>query len=404
MFKKGRAYMIIGSLAFILLLVFEYNKPKRINWFPSYVSTHKIPYGTKVLNELLPKFFPKIQQVYRTPYEFLSRSDTLQGTYFFVNENVNFGKTDLDQLLSWVKKGNHLFVASESFEFKLLDTLHLETSSIYNAATVTPVFKHSLVNKKARAKDILFKKDYYAAIFSKIDTLNTLVLGKVAVENDSTHIEEKSINIIQLPFGQGKITLSTFPKAFTNYFLLKDDNRRLTAGLLSYIAPKETLFMDNHHKAGKTFYTSPMHLFLNTREFKWAYYMVLIGTLVYIVFEGKRKQRAIKVVEPLKNKTLAFTRTIADMYFENNRQGDIANHKINYFLDYIRTKFYLSTEKIDSQFHKNLAMRSNHTVDEVKTLFKTFQNIQQTTHVTNAQLEQLDKKIQEFKAKADGKQ
>ena len=404
MLKTGRSYIGIGVLALVLLLVFEYNKPKQINWFPSYVSTHTIPYGAKVYNDLLPLVFPQARQVYRTPFEFLSRGDTLTGTYIFVNERIEFGKTDLSELLSWTREGNHLFMASESFEKELLDTLNLHTSSIYDMNTVSPVFKHHLVNKMARANDIPFDRDYYTSIFSGLDTINSVVLAEVTVKNDSTKTEKRGISAVQQVFGKGKITLSTFPEAFTNYFILKDENRSYTSGLMAYIDSSRPVYVDNHHKAGKTFYTSPMYLFLNTKELRWAYYLALIGSLLYIVFEGKRKQRAIKVVEPLKNQTLAFTRTIANMYFENNRQNEIANHKIQYFLDYVRTRFHLVTEKMDSRFRHSLALRSNHSKEEVKTLFNEFRDIQKTSKVTNQQLEKLERNIQDFKAKADGKQ
>jgi hypothetical protein len=402
MFKKNRSYIIIGILAFVLLLVFEYNKPKKVNWFPSYVATHSIPYGTKVINDLLPNHFPKTQQVYRTPYEFLSRSDTLKGTYLFVNRSIEFGKTDLQEVLAWVEEGNHLFMVSESFESNLLDTLHLATSNIYDAQSINPTFLHSLVNKRAKAKEIAFKKDYHTSFFNELDTLKSVVLGQVGIKNDSLPNDRIEVTALQQSFGGGKITLSTFPKAFTNYFVLKDDNREYTAGLLSYIDPNEPVFVDNHHKDGKTFYTSPMYLFLNTKEFKWAYYLVLIGALMYVIFEGKRKQRAIIVVAPLKNQTLAFTRTIANMYFENNRQVDIAQHKIHYFLDYIRTRFYLSTEKLDTHFYNALALRSNHSEKEIREIFSIFLNLQKAQKITNEQLQQLEKAIQKFKAKADG--
>ncbi len=402
MFKKGRAYIVIGALAFVLLLVFEYSKPKKINWFPSYVATHSIPYGTKVINDLLPNYFPKVQQVYRTPYEFLSRSDTLSGTYLFVNGSIEFGKTDLQEVLSWVEEGNHLFMVSESFEYTLLDTLNLATSSIYDAQSINPTFVHSLVNERTKATDVPFDKDYYTTYFSELDTINSVVLGQVGIRNDSIPNDRTEITALQQSYGKGKISLFTFPEAFTNYFLLKDNRREYTEGLLGYIDPDQPLFVDNHHKAGKTFYTSPMYLFLNTKEFKWAYYLVLIGALVYIIFEGKRKQRAIKVVAPLKNQTLAFTRTIANMYFENNRQLEIAHHKINYFLDYIRTRFYLSTEKLDAHFYRSLALRSNHTEEDLKRIFKQFLTIQNAQRISNEQLQNLEKTIQEFKTKADG--
>ncbi len=402
MLKKGRAYIIIGAMALILLLIFEYNKPKKINWFPSYVTTHKIPYGTKVVNDLLPNYLPKVQHVFRTPYEFLSKSDTLNGTYLFVNGSITFGKTDLQEVLRWVEKGNHLFMASESFENQLLDTLGLEVSSMYDSQSVQPIFRHSLVNERLRVKDVPFEKDYYSTYFSALDTLNSVVLGNVSIKNDSLPGKQPAVTMVQQPYGKGKITLSTFPEAFTNYFVLKGNQSKYTAALLSYIDPNLPVLVDNHHKAGKTFYTSPMYLFLNTKEFKWAYYLVLIGALVYITFEGKRKQRAIKVIAPLKNQTMAFTRTIANMYFENNRQVEIAKHKIHYFLDYIRTRFYLGTEKLDAPFYKALALRSNHSVGEVQTLFKTLIHLQKAQKVSNEQLLNLEQRIQQFKERADG--
>ncbi|MEO0570105.1 MAG: DUF4350 domain-containing protein [Bacteroidota bacterium] len=402
MFKKGRAYIIIATLVFILLLVFEYNKPKKINWFPSYVATHKIPYGTKVINDLLSNYLPQVQQVYRTPYEFLSRSDTLKGTYLFVNGSITFGKTDLHEVMSWVEKGNHLFIASKSFDYELLDTLGLEVSSMYDSQNIQPIFRHSLVNERLEIKDVPFDKDYYGTYFSELDTLNGVVLGNVRIENDSLPKKRSEVTIVQQPYGKGKITLSAFPEAFTNYFMLKDDQSKYTAGLISYIDPNLPVFVDNHHKAGKTFYTSPMYLFLNTKAFKWAYYLILIGSLVYIIFEGKRKQRAIKVITPLKNQTLAFTSTIANMYYENNRQVEIAQHKIQYFLDYIRTRFYLGTEKLDHHFYRTLALRSNHSDKEVQELFKTLIHLQKAEKVSNEQLQRLEHGIQQFKARANG--
>lgn len=402
MVKQGRTYIILGILAFILLLVFEYNKPKKVNWFPSYVSTHKIPYGTKVINDLLPNYFQQVQQVYRTPYEFLSQSDTIQGTYLLVNGSIEFGKTDLQQVLSWVEKGNHLFMASESFEYQLLDTLGLEVSNLYDTQSVQPIFLHSLVNKGLKVGEVPFEKDYYSTYFSALDTLNSVVLGEVSIENDSITEKGSQVTIVQQPFGKGKITLSAFPEAFTNYFILKDGQSKYTAGLVSYIDPNFPVFMDNHHKAGKTFYTSPMYLFLNTKEFKWAYYLVLIGALVYIIFEGKRKQRAIKVITPLKNQTLAFTRTIANMYFEHNRQVEITHHKIHYFLDYIRTRFHLGTETLDEQFYHTLSLRSNHTHEEVQALFKKLIALQKAQKISNEQLQRLEYGIQQFKARVDG--
>ena len=162
--------------------------------------------------------------------------------------------------------------------------------------------------------------------------------------------------------------------------------------------------MDNFHKSGKSFYTSPMYLFLNTKEFKWAYYLILIGSLIYIIFEGKRKQRAIPVVTPLKNQTLAFTRTIADMYYEKGQPELMTKHKIDYFLEYLRSRLHVSTQNLaDETFLRNLALRSNMELEDVKNLMALIGKLKAKQHVTETELKDLNKKIQAFKANVDGK-
>jgi len=405
MSKKGWVYITIGVLTLAAIFAMEYNKPKKINWYPSYVSHHKIPYGTYILNDLMEKYFPNnVLQIQKPPFELLRRADSIKGTYFFVNETVSFEEAELNALLEWVDQGNTLFVASDYFEKKLLDTLHLEQTNVYNDEQLEPLFYYELVNPKIKHQRVEFTKDYYTTSFDRLDTLHTTVLGQVYSPSDSTDTTTKHINSIKQVFGNGEIILTSFPKAFTNYFILKDNNQEYTAGLLSYLDKNEQIYMDNFHKSGKSFYTSPMYLFLNTKEFKWAYYLVLIGALIYIIFEGKRKQRAIPVVTPLKNQTLAFTRTIADMYFEKGELPLITKHKIDYFLEYIRSKLHVSTQNLeDETFLRNLSLRSNTDLKEVKTLMTMISKLKAKQYVTETELKNLNQKIQAFKANVDGK-
>lgn len=404
MFKQGRIYILICALALGLVFLIESAGSDKINWFPSYVKHHKIPYGTYVLNEILPLHNPnKIRQITIPPFEYLNQNELVEGSYFLVNNDISFGEAELEVLLDWVSKGNTLVVGSENFEEKLLDTLDLAISKMYNEGPtdLEPDFGFELANPNLKHEPISFKKDYSSTYFKKIDTAYAVVLGTVFNRKESKN-SEKWINVIQQEFGEGKIILSCFPKAFTNYFILKDKNREYTLGLLSYL-DGEQILVDNHYKSGKSRYTSPMHIFLRVKEFKWAYYMVLIGAVIYLVFEGKRKQRPIPVVTPLKNQTLAFTRTIADMYFEKNRQKEITAHKISYFLAYIRSRFHLATQEIDDRFIQQLAMRSSATQEQVKHLFKDIQRLPAQDHISDKELQEFNRKIEDFKALSNGR-
>ncbi|SMC57010.1 DUF4350 domain-containing protein [Cellulophaga tyrosinoxydans] len=402
--KRQTVYIIIGVVTLALILFLQYNKKKELNWYPSYVSHHKIPYGTIVLHDLVKKKFKNIHDVSDPPFTFLKSNNDNASTYVFINNTVSFAESELDKLLEWTAKGNTLFIASTNFEEPLLDTLNLKTASLFGDEGLEHQFQYKLVNPNLNLKTkYQFKKSYSTMYFSEIDTLNTIIIGEVSNDSDTDSNFETHPNIIQQKFGEGKIILTTFPIAFTNYYILKENNSDYTAGLLSYLDDSHPIYFDAYYKSGKKFYTSPMYIFLNTKELKWAYYIILIGALLYVIFEGKRKQRAVPVVNPLINQSLAFTRTIADMYYEKGERKGIAMHKIDYFLDYIRTHFYMSTQTQDTEFYTNLASRSHHEPAEIEKLFAQFNAIKNKTILTDDELIKLNSSIEKFKARAHGK-
>ena len=281
--------------------------------------------------------------------------------------------------------------------------MNLTTSGLFAGFGEEQKQVHQLMNPNLSPEvSYPFTKDNYSNFFKTIDTLNTNIISVVDTNEDSL-VVKSHFNGIRQTFGSGEIILSTFPKAFTNYFILKDENRDYTAGLLSYLDPSRPVLIDTHYKSGKKFYTSPMYIFLNTKEFKWAYYLVLIGAVIYVLFEGKRKQRAIPIVIPLKNQTLAFTRTIADMYYEKGEAKPVAEHKIEQFLEYIRSHFYIGTINREEEFYRNLASRSSHSFEEVKKLFAFMDRIRNHNEISDTDLQNLSTSIEKFKHKAHGK-
>ncbi|MEJ7677787.1 MAG: hypothetical protein WKG06_07955 [Segetibacter sp.] len=65
----------------------------------------------------------------------------------------------------------------------------------------------------------------------------------------------------------------------------------------------------------------------------------LAGLLLYVLFEMKRRQRIIPVITPLKNSTLDFVKTVASVYYNEKDNNGIADKKVNYFLEFVRSRF-----------------------------------------------------------------
>lgn len=399
--KKGKTYIILTVIATLSIIALEYTKPKEINWFPSYAKQHKVPFGTYIFREQLDRIFSpdNIQDINLSPYEFLLNKPDVKGTYVFINNQITFGKVELDELLEWTSQGNTLFIAANNFETELLEELNLETSIISTFNNFDNEYALKLKNTVFNEATYNFDKSNLMYFFSEIDMLNTSAVGIINNRSgDSNNLKTEHINIIKQPYGNGDIILSTFPQAFTNYFILSAPNNEYTANVTSYINDAKPIYLDSHYKSGKSFFSSPLYVLLNNKELKWAYYIMLIGVLIYVLFEGKRKQRAIPIVNPLKNQTLDYTRTIANMYYEKEQHKVLAQHKIQHFLEYIRLHLHLSTTDFDETFFANLSARSNNSIEATQQLFKLIELIQNKTQITHKELERLNALIEKFKS------
>lgn len=385
--------------AFLLLVLFltylEATQPEPVNWNPSYLEIDKIALGTYVFFDSWTKSSEAtIEKIAIPPFEFLEQEK--KGTYFFLNDYVVFDDSELKKVLSWVKKGNTLFVSAGYISKNLLDTLNIKATTFSEIDNFVSRPGLNFVNPSLQSeKDFEFSYDIESLYFNEIDTLQQVVLGTSGYIENS--LEERKVNFLKAEFGKGEILLHSNPQALANYFLLTDDNYHYAEGVLAYINSEENIFWDTYYKSGKAYNSSPLYILLGNKALKWAYYFALIGSILFIIFEGKRKQRAIPVVEPLKNQTYEYSKTIADLYLEQNEFKALAVKSIDHLYDYIRTKYRIDTTSESNIFYSELAEKSNNTIAETNSLFEKFREISGRTEITKQELQDLNATIQTFK-------
>ena len=115
-----------------------------------------------------------------------------------------------------------------------------------------------------------------------------------------------------------------------------------------------------------------------------------------MIFNAKRKQRIVKVINPLKNTTVDFTKTIGNLYFETKDHDNLIEKKITYFLEYIRRVYYLDTQILDDKFVKNLASKSGNDENDVKKLINQIVHLKAKTACNEGDLLRLNKAIEDF--------
>lgn len=394
--KRSKIALYIIGAVIVFMMIAEVTKPKALNWRDSFSAADKIPLGCYVLfNELETFSEGDVLISEKSIYEYLKKIDTTASkSLVFINNRIGFDKEESDALIDFVEKGNSVFISSTYFYGNVLDTLNIavqgQYTNLYKKESVSEFTSPSLKDNNRVFKDVIENSH-----FVSIDTLNTTILGTITTK-DEDDIEQTNINFIKVAVGDnnGQFILHTNPFAFTNYHLL-DDKEDYAATVLSYL-PKQQIIWDNNYKSGRKVITSPLRYILQHTALKWAFYISMFGLILFIIFRGKRTQRIIPVINKLENATVDFTRTIGELYFQYGDFTNIIDKKIQYFLEFVRTNYYLDTNKLSSAFIEKLAVKSTNTKEDAKALVDYLVFLKSKNNNSEQELIELNKKIEHF--------
>ena len=399
-----RSKIILGLFLAVLIgiIVTEIVRPKPLNWKPSYTSSDKIPFGCYVLFHELPHLFPgqKIHSSNESLYNILTQRDTTKtSSYVLVNDVLDLDKQEAHKLLQYVYDGNDTFIAASNFGTYLEDTLNLEIKTQYSIKEDS-VLVH-LANNSFPKQNYPLKRGAYNTHFSSVDTLKSTVLGHITFNSDRGTLlsgpekKTEAANFVKVKFGKGHFYLNTTPQAFTNYYLLRG-NKDYVANTLSYLKDVD-VYWDNYKKSGRIVINSPMRFILNQASLRWAYYLGMIGLLIFIIFKAKREQRIIPVITPLENSSIEFAKTVGGLYYEHRDFTDLVFKKINFFLEHMRSNYHLNTEAINEKTAMDLAARSDKPLSQVKDLLDYIVYLKNKEQHSEQDVLQLNIKLNQFK-------
>lgn len=373
MSKTLKIYIAILVFILALVLIADNDEPKPIDWRPTYSVNDKIPYGLYVFDKEIKGIFKsKVERISTmTPYEYLDSKydeDTLvenykiKGTFINISETNAIDEQSIKEIFYFVSHGNNAFLSMKNFPRYLLDSLKIDVNSNFQGASDTQVW---LANKKMKAQKYTFPEtieDY----FSRIDTANTVVLGYQGKLFDKK-IVNQHVNYIKVPYRQGYFYLHTQPIAFTNYNLLKDKNYQYAESVLSYL-PKGDIFWYTKGQNNESISESPLRYIFSQPGLKWAWLFFLIGMLIFIIFNAKRKQRIVPILKPLPNLTVDFTKTIGNLYYQEGDHQNLIDKKIIYFLEKIRNEYLIDTTKLDDSFIQKLHHKTGKNITDIQEL------------------------------------
>jgi len=390
-----------------------------INWEKTYDSKSKHPFGTYFIQSLLENGLEG-HSVYDMDFSVESYFDSISlqlnedsVTYFFVGKSLNLYDKEVDSLLSFVKRGHTMFVAAEFLPERLLGKLFYNVRD-YNYFGYTSDTSISLTFEDDRFGGVF---DVFNQIDDKSQTQRWYNINYGIEYKLQGRVIGKSGHrpcYVQFKHGKGKILIHTVPQVFTNSYLSSDFGREYVEIVLSYFSNSIILF-DNYtqyaYNNGNMDIVRPRSNVRNQRDFntlnfllsnqslRWAYFILLIGILFFVVFTGKRQQKIMPTMYSNDNSSLEFTETIARLYLKQNQHNKLIVHMENIFKNRIKSRYYISYSE-EITYIKRISQKSGVEESEIQELMKLFKVSSNFTSVSDDYLVNLYKKLNNFYSKA----
>jgi hypothetical protein len=392
--RKVSIYVVLIVIVLAIIIIIDATRPKPIDWSQTYNPNDKIPFGLFVFDKELPALFDghKIKKFNITPYEYFdeqydyeAKEYLSKGSFISISGENNLDEESATELIYFAEHGNTVFLSMHEFPQKILDTLKVKTESFYYVSDSILTYIDNPKTDK-----YYFREGASPFYFKSIDTAATTVLGY------QEFLNRKDVNFISVPFGKGNFLLHTQPVAFTNFHLLKDNHYRYAQDVLAYL-PQTDVYWNTGSNLNERISGSPLRYILSKPALHAAFWVAFWSLIIFIFFNAKRKQRIVPEVQPLKNTTVDFTKTIGNLYYQEKDHHNIINKKIIYFLEKIRNEYLIDTYSLDDAFAEKLHLKSGRPKEDIQQIIRLIKKHRQQFASTEADVIEINKAIEKLR-------
>ena len=393
----GDQKFVIALVALLAIyIVYELNKPQPEDWSITFYHQSTQPFGAQAVEELMtPLFNDGIEHVFKSAYE-LSVEDSLNANTLIIANNIELDKEDTDILLNQVAIGKTIFISAFSYGGAIADTFGLKTE-FEEFLGIMPPNKIEEALGGESTKKISFNHDGKAfeidypelGATHSFDWVNSDSLEILAVNDEERPVLIRYQN-------NGQLILSTIPLAFTNYFTLLEETTQFTEAQLLLIPQNQPLVRNQYYQLGRMETGTPLRVLLSNTSLRWATYVLLMGILLFFVFQSKRQQRIIPIITPLANLTLEFVQILGRLYYKQSNHNNLSHKRVLYWKDFVRTHYNLNTQDLNQDFINELSRKSGKNETMVSALVSLVNIIEDRKAISDSVLLKFEKNLNEF--------
>lgn len=399
-----RLYIVLLVALVGAYIAVELSRPTPLDMRVRLEREGSAPFDAEVFYQALPEWLgAPVEPVAEPPFERLADSTFVGRTYVFLTQSFAPDEAEAQRLLRFVERGNTLFVAANWFDGPLGDVLGDTAQMSYDnrvgLQTVSPDGRWNIVHGSFDADTLGLLSsgvsgEYRFPIrlnvngFRGLDSARTEVLG----EHPATGL----VTLARVRHGAGEVILSSTPLAFSNAALVGEGDAAAYVGGVLAALPRQPVFWDDHYKPYADFARTPLRYVLQTPALRWAYGLLALGAVLFLLFRGRRWQRAVPVVAPPPNAQREFARTVGRLHFLHGDTCRLAARKTRVFLDRLRTVLRIDAPDLSPETAHQAAARAGVPADEARALFAALDRAGRERYVDPDLLVRLDGQIDRF--------
>jgi hypothetical protein len=380
----------------------------------------KNPYGTYLANESIRFYFrDAVFEPLPKDFHYGSMDNSMKqnesGASLIVFAGLDFKLSDEEwvALKDFVRNGNEVVIFCSTLDKKVekdlscVKQLGNEEGSIF--LTEQPDLNNKNVLSLAAKPSLRYGyngrslKGFFIIEKDSSDVYNEGAENKSRGDEDEIFSSPDTLgyansepDFIRYKLGNGHITLHGAPLVLSNYFLLQPGNIDYFTSIWQTLPQNITkIYTHNYYKRNGS--GSSLSVLLKYPATRWALILALVALLLYVLFEGKRRQRIIPIIAPLKNDSVSFVETVGRLYYNKGDHRNLANKMSQQFLEWVRLHYFLNTNLLNEEFISQLTTKSGQPAATVLGLVEMICELKlEKVQIDDAYLYQLYNLIQQF--------
>lgn len=408
-----KTIVLVGTLLVAGVIAFVLFSEKRYNWNENYAESSQFPYGSSLLKAMLEHRAGTAEQFIDIENETELAIDSLglegTGTYVYLGREYYGTTEDVDALFRFVEQGNTAFIASHTFNYRLLNACFLDVDG---TRFIEPDEEDEDLYYWGEPSDVVLMRTNdttaHLHLYDETGTkLSITYLRSQEPVNKVWHYfnEELSLNrgddfdvfgelgdlgpnFIGFSYGEGTMYLHCSPLAFSNTVLSTDSGFAYASSAFDGVL-NETIIWDGFNREFRfeeDSYSPPrnshedgfLRFVLSDRSLRNAWYILLAMAVTYLIFGARRVQKPIPVIHPHRNTSIDFAETMGAMYRMEGEHTRLSELKMRLFKAHIRERYNLRTKGLDNDlegFITRLSERSHVEPKIIRDIFETYDMI-----------------------------